>query len=162
MRAEARTHRPHLSDIVLLVPVSVLGMCIPFGLLDVVFWLFDPMYGGPALQRWASAAAEITFGSMAFFGLVCAWVVTTSSDATLRAHRRRSWIVAFGLLVGIGVAVHLLANWLLSGHARLGVFLLVASGVLAVAPMLVAARHLPRMLHALQPAEMLKGCRHGQ
>lgn len=70
--------------------------------------------------------------------------------------------MAFGLLVGIGVAVHLLANWLLSGHARLSVFLVMASGVLAVAPLLVAARHLPRMLQALQPAEMLKGCRHGQ
>ncbi|MFS8427796.1 hypothetical protein EIQ28_06070 [Xanthomonas campestris pv. plantaginis] len=146
----------------LLVPMSVLGMCIPFGLLNVVFRLFDPMYGGPALQRWASAAAEITFGSMAFFGLVCAWIVAASSDAALRAHRRRSLGVALGLLGGIGVALYLLVDWLFGGRVVPDMFLVVVGAVLAVAPMLVAARHLPRIVRALPPAVMLRGCRYGQ
>lgn len=99
---------------------------------------------------------------MAFFGLVSAWIVVVSSDAALRAHRRRTLIVALGLLVGTGVALHLLADWLLSGRIKLDVFALVFSGLLAVAPMLVAARHLPRILRATPPAAMLRGCRHGQ
>ncbi|KHL58273.1 hypothetical protein [Xanthomonas cannabis] len=162
MRAEPPASRPQLSDLVLLVPVSLFGMCIPLGLLDVVFRLFNPMYGGPALQRWSSAAAEIGFGLTAFFGLVSAWIVVASSDATLRTHRRRTAVVALGLLGGIGVAVHLLADWVLGGRVESGMFLVVVSGVSAVAPMLVVARHVPRVLRALQPAAMLRGCRHGQ
>ncbi|CAD7715604.1 hypothetical protein LMG31884_17180 [Xanthomonas hydrangeae] len=163
MRAESSsTPRPQLSDLLLLVPVSIFGVGIPLGLLDVVYRLFDPMYGGPWQQRWLSAAAEIGFGLMAFFGLVSAWIVVVSSDATLHAHRRRTLVVALGLLVGVGAALYLLADWLLSGRHRLDVFLLVFSGLFAVAPMLVAARHLPRLLRAMPPAAMLRGCRHGQ
>ncbi len=162
MHAEPSTPRPQLSDLLLLVPVSIFGVGIPLGLLDVVYRLFDPMYGGPSPQRWLSAAAEIGFGLMAFFGMVSAWIVVVSSDAALRAHRRRTLIVALGLLVGIGVALYLLADWLLSGRDELDVFVLVFSGLLAVAPMLVAARHLPRILRAMPPAALLRGCRHGQ
>lgn len=162
MHVESSTPRPQLSDLLLLVPVSIFGVGIPLGLLDVVYRLFDPMYGGPSPQRWLSAAAEIGFGLMAFFGLVSAWIVVVSSDAALRAHRRRTLIVALGLLVGIGVALYLLADWLLSGRDELDVFVLVFSGLLAVAPMLVAARHLPRILRAAPPAALLRGCRHGQ
>ncbi|CAG2091811.1 hypothetical protein XCY_002528 [Xanthomonas euroxanthea] len=162
MRAESSIARPQLSDLLLLVPVSIFGVGIPLSLIDVVYRLFDPMYGGPWQQRWLSAAAEVGFGLMAFFGLVSAWIVVVSSDAALRAHRRRTLIVALGLLVGTGVALHLLADWLLSGRIKLDVFALVFSGLLAVAPMLVAARHLPRILRATPPAAMLRGCRHGQ
>ncbi|CAD2255903.1 hypothetical protein [Xanthomonas arboricola] len=162
MRAESSTTRPQLSDLLLLLPVSIFGVGIPLGLIDVVFRLFDPMYGGPLPQRLLSAAAEIGFGLMAFFGLVSAWIVVVSSDAALRAHRRRTLVVALGLLVGIGVALYLLADWLLSGRIELDVFVLVISGLWAVAPMLVAARHLPRILRATPPAAMLRGCRHGQ
>ncbi|MCC8618197.1 hypothetical protein [Xanthomonas vesicatoria] len=162
MRAEAPASRPQLIDIVLLVPVSVFGAAIPFGLLDVAYRLFDPMYGGPIAQRWLSAAAEIGFGLMAFFGLVSAWIVVGSSDATLRANRRRTSVVALGLLCGIGVALYLLADWMLIRSDELDVFLLVFSGLFAMAPMLVAARHLPRIFCATPPAAMLRGCRYGQ
>ncbi|SOT98550.1 hypothetical protein LMG19146_01517 [Xanthomonas arboricola pv. fragariae] len=161
MRADSSIARPQLSDLLLLVPVSIFGVGIPLGLIDVVYRLFDPMYGGPLPQRLLRAGAEIGLGLMAFFGLVSAWIVVVSSDAALRAHRRRTLIVALGLLVGTGVALHLLADWL-SGRIKLDVFALVFSGLLAVAPMLVAARHLPRILRATPPAAMLRGCRHGQ
>ncbi|WP_115554135.1 hypothetical protein [Xanthomonas arboricola] len=162
MRAKAPVSRPQLIDIVLLVPVSVFGAAIPFALVDVVLQLFDPMYGGPTAQGWWSVAAQIGFGSIAFFGLVSAWIVAASSDAALRAHRRRSVGVALGLLGGIGTALYLLAEWLLSERFALDLFLVVVGSVLAVAPMLVAARHLPRIVRALPPAAMLRGCRYGQ
>ncbi|MFC7519158.1 hypothetical protein ACFQS6_23435 [Xanthomonas populi] len=162
MRAESSTTRPQLSDILLLVPVSIFGVGIPLVLLDVVFRLFDPMYVSSSPQRWLSTAAEIVFGWMAFFGLVSAWIGVASSDATLRAHRRRTLIVALGLLCGIGVALYLLADWLISGQDELYVFPMVFGVLLAVAPMLVAARHLPRILRTTPPAAMLRGCRHGQ
>ncbi|KHL51665.1 hypothetical protein OZ10_19305, partial [Xanthomonas cannabis pv. cannabis] len=53
-------------------------------------------------------------------------------------------------------------DWVLGGRVESGMFLVVVSGVSAVAPMLVVARHVPRVLRALQPAAMLRGCRHGQ
>ncbi|MBB5865766.1 hypothetical protein [Xanthomonas sp. 3058] len=162
MRAESSIARPQLSDLLLLVPVSLFGVGIPLGLIDVVFRLFDPMYGGPLPQRLLSAAAEIGFGLMAFFGLVSAWIVAASSDAALRTHQRRTLVVTLGLLVGVGVAVYLLADWLLSGDGELDVFLMVFGGLFAMAPMLVAARHLPRIVRATPPAAMLRGCRHGQ
>ncbi|MCC4632329.1 hypothetical protein [Xanthomonas dyei] len=162
MRAKAPASRPQLIDIVLLAPVSVFGAAIPFGLLDVVFRLFDPMYGGPAAQRWLSAAAQIGFWSMAFFGLVSVWILAGSSDAALRAHRRSTVGVALGLLGGVGAALYLLVDWMLVRDAELDVFVMVFSGLLAVAPMLVAARHLPRIVRALPPAAMLRGCRYGQ
>ncbi|RJU10761.1 hypothetical protein XcmpCFBP7700_05730 [Xanthomonas campestris] len=162
MRAEASASRPQWIDIVLLVPVSLFGAAIPLGLLDVVFRLFDPMYGGPTAQRWWSVAAQIGFGLIAVLGLVSAWIVAASSDAALRAHRRRSLGVALGLLGGIGVALYLLVDWLFGGRVVPDMFLVVVGAVLAVAPMLVAARHLPRIVRALPPAVMLRGCRYGQ
>ncbi|WAT16458.1 hypothetical protein [Xanthomonas fragariae] len=123
MRAESSATWPQLSSIVLLVSVLMFGVCIALGLMDVASRLFDLVYAGPSLQRWLSAAAELGFGLMAFFGLVWAWIVVASSEATWRAHRRRTLIVA---------------------------------------PMLVAARHLPRSVRALPPATMLRGYRYGQ
>ncbi|MCS3745139.1 MULTISPECIES: hypothetical protein [unclassified Xanthomonas] len=162
MRAEAPAARPQLIDIVLLAPVSLFGAAIPFGLLDVVFRLFDPMYGGPTAQRWLSAAAEIGFGLMAFFGLVSAWIVAASSDASLRTHQRRTLVVTIGLLCGISAALYLLADWMLIRKVELDVFFMVFSGLFAMAPMLVAVRHLLRMFRATPPAAMLRGCRYGQ
>ncbi|AOD14786.1 hypothetical protein VB151_03550 [Xanthomonas fragariae] len=162
MRAEPHATRPQLTDIVLLVPVSMFGVCIALGLMDVASRLFDLVYAGVSLPRWLSAAAEFWFGLMAFFGLVWAWIVVASSEASLRAHRRRTLIEALGLLDGIAVALYLLADWLLSGRIELGMFLVVVSGSLAVAPMLVAARRLPRSVRAVPPATMLRGYRYGQ
>ncbi|MEE7566072.1 hypothetical protein HH297_06035, partial [Xanthomonas sp. Kuri4-3] len=63
MHAEpALRHAPRLRDLMLLLPVSVLGVGVPLGMIDVVNRVNDPMYGGASARRIGQAVGELGWG----------------------------------------------------------------------------------------------------